>query len=179
MEGKVQVDKLGLKNDTIIHKHVHGGFDQAVYLYSQEDYDWWAEQLEKPLAPGLFAENLTVEGVDLSACKVGDRFIFGEIVFEVTGPRIPCGNFANRMERPSFVKQFAKAARPGVYVRVIEEGFIEAGESGTYQPTTEDFVPIRDLFIEWHKKDRDQQILQKALDSPLSEHHVKSIKDWL
>lgn len=179
VEGQVQVGKLGLQQDTIVHKHVHGGPDQALYLYSEEDYDWWETQLGKPLTPGLFAENLTVKGVDLSECKVGDRFVFDDVVFEVTGPRIPCGNFANRMEIPSFVKQFAQAGRPGVYVRVIDEGQVEAGISGAYHPTKEDYVSIRDLFIEWHRRDRDQQVLQKALNSPLSEHLVKSIKDWL
>jgi len=45
IDGPVQVTPQGLTNDAIINKAVHGGLDQAIYLYRSEDYDWWSEQL--------------------------------------------------------------------------------------------------------------------------------------
>jgi len=33
------------------------------------------------------------------------------------------------MEDPSFVRQFAAAGRPGAYLRIVQEGEIEAGDA--------------------------------------------------
>lgn len=44
-QGPVCIGTMGVQGDTIINKNVHGGEDQAVYLYSAADYVWWSEQL--------------------------------------------------------------------------------------------------------------------------------------
>ena len=51
----------------------HGGRDQAVYAYAQEDLDAWAAELGRPVAPGQFGENLTVRGVDVTGAVIGER----------------------------------------------------------------------------------------------------------
>src|SRR5215470_9519665 len=56
----------GLIGDQVFDVEHHGGDDQAVYAYAQEDYDWWAQRLGRTLHPGLFGENLTTEGLDLT-----------------------------------------------------------------------------------------------------------------
>jgi len=55
----VMVTSLGLAGDFIADTKHHGGVDQAVYVYGTDDYDWWAAELGRPLAPGTFGENLT------------------------------------------------------------------------------------------------------------------------
>lgn len=107
---------------------VHGGHDKAVYAYSAEDYRWWEGELSRSLEPGSFGENLTTEGIDLSSSRVGDRWKLGTAIVEVSEPRIPCSKLAHKMEDPAFVKRFARALRPGAYLRIIEEGTIEAGD---------------------------------------------------
>jgi MOSC domain-containing protein YiiM len=107
---------------------VHGGHDKAAYAYAAEDYGWWEEELGRELEPGTFGENLTVEGIDLGAARVGDRWKLGAATVEVSEPRIPCSKLAHKMEDPAFVKRFARALRPGAYLRIVEEGPIEAGD---------------------------------------------------
>jgi MOSC domain-containing protein YiiM len=70
------VHRLGLDGDTISDQEHHGGYDQAVYVYSQEEYDWWNAHQEMPFAPGSFGENLVFDsyGGDV---MVGDRFAVG------------------------------------------------------------------------------------------------------
>ena len=65
----------------------HGGPDQAVYVYTQEDYDHWAEILGEALAPGTFGENLLMGGLESASVRVGERFWAGSTVLEATAAR--------------------------------------------------------------------------------------------
>ena len=58
---------------------------------------------------------------------VGDTFRIGEAIVQVTQPRVPCYKLANKLGIPGFDKTFLRANRSGFYVRVIEEGEVEAG----------------------------------------------------
>ena len=51
---------LGLAGDVVADEENHGGLDQAIYLYSSEDYAWWAAELGGRPEPGTFGENLTL-----------------------------------------------------------------------------------------------------------------------
>ena len=53
LDGPVTVEQAGVPGDFIGDLKHHGGPDQAIYLYSQEDIDWWSEQLQRPLAAGF------------------------------------------------------------------------------------------------------------------------------
>lgn len=85
----VGIGRLGLLDDHIGDTRHHGGADQAAYLYSAEDYDWWAEQLGTALEPGTLGENLTLSSFGREAVHIGDRYRIGRVVLEVTSPRIP------------------------------------------------------------------------------------------
>jgi len=76
---KVKINQLGLVGDVIADTKYHGGKDQAVYLYSQIDYDWWSTKLNRDLLPGTFGENLTLSNFDTSNLKIGDRFHINNI----------------------------------------------------------------------------------------------------
>ncbi len=108
---------------------VHGGRDKAVYAYADEDYRWWQHELGRDVEPGLFGENLTTAGIDLSAAEVGSRWRVGGAVLEVSEPRIPCSKLAYKMEDPAFVKRFANANRPGAYLRIVEPGEVGSGDA--------------------------------------------------
>lgn len=73
---KIQAGRLGLNGDEIADASVHGGQNQAVYLYSEEDYDWWSDELGRRLVPSEFGENLTTRGLDLRTLIIGDRLQF-------------------------------------------------------------------------------------------------------
>lgn len=56
----------GLVGDTVGNPKLHGGDDQAVYAYAREDLDAWETQLHRTLHNGMFGENLTTSGVDVT-----------------------------------------------------------------------------------------------------------------
>jgi MOSC domain-containing protein YiiM len=126
--GQAELGRLGLRGDEQVDKPAHGGPEQAVYAYAREDLDWWVEQLGREMTNGMFGENITTMGVDVTRALIGEIWQMGAATVQVTGPRIPCVVFAGRMDEPQWVKRFADARRPGAYLRVLREGVVAAGD---------------------------------------------------
>lgn len=127
--GRVTVRRLGLAGDGQGNPEVHGGPDKAVYVYSLDHYAPWSRELGRSdLAPGIFGENLTVEGMVETAVKIGDIYRFGTAVLQVTKPRAPCYKLVARMGLPDFQRTFLASGRVGFYCRVLEEGDVAAGD---------------------------------------------------
>ena len=80
-EGTIAVCELGLPGDAICNRKYHGGPDQAIYLYSVEDYAWWAEALGQDVPAGTFGENFTTSGQDLCGICVGDVLVSESVAF--------------------------------------------------------------------------------------------------
>jgi MOSC domain-containing protein YiiM len=121
----------GLVGDVIGNKKLHGGDDQAVYAYAREDLDAWETRLKRDLTNGLFGENITTSGIDVSGAIIGERWRVGTggVLLEVTRPRTPCKTFANRLGIDGWIKTFTNGGSPGAYLRVIEPGSIRGGDS--------------------------------------------------
>ncbi|WP_418515646.1 MOSC domain-containing protein [Curtobacterium flaccumfaciens pv. flaccumfaciens] len=145
--GSVRVRPLGLRADVQANRKYHGGVDQAVYAYADEDAAYFADLLERDVPPGLFGENLRTSGIDVTGAVTGERWRIGDtLVLEVTVPRTPCGTFARRMGIDKWVKRFADEGRPGAYFRVVKSGSVAAGDpiEVTYRP--EHGVTIGEIF---------------------------------
>ena len=131
--GPVAVDvpgagRSGLAGDPICDTDFHGGPDQAVYAYAREDLEAWRPTLG-PLRAGMFGENLTTRGVDVTGARIGERWRVGDdVVLQVTVPRTPCRTFAAWLERAGWVRTFTEAAVPGAYLRVLVPGPVRAGD---------------------------------------------------
>ncbi|MDR6638195.1 MOSC domain-containing protein [Paenarthrobacter nitroguajacolicus] len=129
VEGPVRVHKLGLHGDVQADRANHGGEDQALYAYSQDDADYWSGELGRELAPGFFGENLRVTGTETTGAVIGERWRIGlDLELEVTSPRVPCATFQRAIGEPQWVKRFTQAGRVGTYLRVIRAGTISAGD---------------------------------------------------
>ena len=125
-------DLYGAYADVQADRKNHGGLDKALYAYAQEDSDYWAEQLGRPLAPGFFGENLRTEGLDVNAARIGERWRIGaRVELEVTMPRTPCQTFARWVggaDERGWVRRFSLERRLGPYLRVVTGGRIQAGD---------------------------------------------------
>src|SRR5215217_2937001 len=111
--GLVAIDTMGIAEDAVLDRKHHGGRDQAIYVYFQADYDWWAGELASALEPGLFGENLVIDGPRSADTAIGDRYQIGDCLLEVTYHRTPCMTFAAKMGDKFWVKRFHRANRPG------------------------------------------------------------------
>jgi MOSC domain-containing protein YiiM len=174
--GAVLCDTLGLVGDAIGNRKHHGGPDQAVYLYSAEDYAWWTDTLGRPCTPGLFGENLTIDQW-WDTPRAGDRLHVGEVILELTAPRIPCSTLAAHMGDPRFVDRFARAARPGAYARVVQTGALQAGLTGRVTVGNTSFCSIVELADLWLDPRCERSRLIDALRAPvairLREHFLR------
>jgi MOSC domain-containing protein YiiM len=59
---------------------------------------------------------------------IGERWKIGDVELQVCQPRLPCFKLGLRFGDPLMVKQFALAARPGAYLRILTEGELQAGD---------------------------------------------------
>jgi MOSC domain-containing protein YiiM len=129
VDGRIFARGVNLDDDDQADRRVHGGPDKAVYAYAREDADRWAAELGRPVEPGEFGENLTLEGLALADASIGERWEIGMAVFEVSQPRVPCWKLGVRMGDPDFPHRFAAAGRPGAYLRIVREGDVGAGDA--------------------------------------------------
>jgi MOSC domain-containing protein YiiM len=163
-----EVGPEGLLQDYIANKKHHGGPDQAVYVYAQDDYNWWTDSLGDRIQPGLFGENLTIGGLTCTTFNIGDALHFsGGVVLQVTSPRIPCSTLATRMGDPKFAKKFRHAERPGMYCRVLQTGTLQAGEEVTVVPYTGETLSLLEMYRDAFKPDTSPETLRRLLAAPI------------
>lgn len=176
VEGAVLVGAEGVAGDEIGNRTHHGGPDQAVYLYSVEDLDRWAGELGRPLPPGSFGENLTLDRWWPDP-RVGDRVRIGDVLLELTFPRIPCATFASHVGDPGFVKRFGRGGNPGCYARVLEPGHVAPGDPvlvvpAPHHPTVESLLAL------WVSRGRDPDLVRRALAAPIGSRARARLETW-
>lgn len=167
--GPIAVHRLHLDGDGQADLVHHGGPSKAVYAYAEDHYAWWATRLGRDdLVPGQFGENLTVRGLDETMLCLGDRLRIGEALFAITQPRVPCSKLGLRFGDARLPGVFVAALRPGIYLQVLEEGTLQAGDRVDRVAHGRGALSIRDLFRAFFRaNDPDAQaLLAKALDVP-------------
>ena len=164
--------RSGLAGDTICDTPNHGGPDQAVYAYAREDLDAWAARLGRPIRAGLFGENLTTVGVDVTGAVIGERWRVGdELVLQVTSPRIPCVTFEAQMGERGWVKRFTREGVPGAYLRVLEPGAVGAGDPVVVEDRPDSPATVG---LTFRALTLEPDLLAKLVDAP---HLVPEIRD--
>jgi MOSC domain-containing protein YiiM len=172
--GPVRITFDGVEGNAVADTRNHGDEYMRVYAYSVEDYAWWQGQLGAPLRPGQFGEQLTTEGIDLNAARIGEVWRVGTALLQIAHVRIPCLTFKGWMghtgyDATSWVKRFVLAGRPGPYFRVLEEGVVEAGDPITVVERPETDVTVAELFAAVTIR---PQLLPRLLEVP-------GLKSWI
>ena len=176
--GSTAVTELGLEGDAVLDSKHHGGPDQALYLYRQEDYDWWSTEQASDdggrFEPGTFGENLTVRGLPAVSLRIGSRLTSASLILEVTAPRIPCNTLAQRMNDARFAKQFIQAERPGIYLRVLQAGNVQPGDTFELTGNDSEGPSTLEMFrAAYRKLNRDE--LNRFLAAPID---IRSRRDY-
>jgi len=106
---------------------VHGGPDKALYSYPSEHLPGWAAELDEPLGPAPFGENLSTVGVLESDVNIGDVWQWGDAYLQVCQPRSPCFKLALHRHQADIQKRLRGNGRTGWYLRVLEPGEVVVG----------------------------------------------------
>jgi ferredoxin-NADP reductase/MOSC domain-containing protein YiiM len=129
VDGPRMVRRLNVDGDGQGDLAGHGGEQRAVLVYQLDSYRYWQEQLHRDdFVYGQFGENFTIEGLSDDDVCIGDRYRIGSAVFEVTQPRVTCYRVGLRLNEPRMAALLVSHRRPGFYLRVLEEGEVEAGQ---------------------------------------------------
>ncbi|HEX4245442.1 MAG TPA: MOSC domain-containing protein, partial [Acidimicrobiales bacterium] len=132
VEGPRMVRRLNIDGDGQGDLQGHGGEQRAVMVYQIESYRYWERTLgREDFVYGQFGENFTVDGLADDEVCIGDRYRIGTAVFEVTQPRVTCYRVGIRLNEPRMPALMVSHRRPGFYLRVLEEGLVEAGDQIT------------------------------------------------
>jgi MOSC domain-containing protein YiiM len=166
--GPVQITKNGLPGDFIGDSKNHGGPDQAVYIYTRNDYDWWEAELGRSIPAGSFGENLTISGLESGPCNIGDILHIGAVTLQVTAPRIPCGTLTGRMGLPDFAKRFRFAGRPGLYCRVLSEGTVQAGDATSVEKYSGETVSVAQAMHDYYEPELAESAIRRYLNAPIA-----------
>jgi ferredoxin-NADP reductase/MOSC domain-containing protein YiiM len=129
VDGKRMVRRLNIDGDGQGDLAGHGGEHRAVFVYQIDSYHYWQDKLHRAeFAVGQFGENFTVEGLADTEVCIGDQYRIGGALFEVTQPRVTCYRVGIRMDEPRMAALLVADGRPGFYLRVLQEGEVEAGD---------------------------------------------------
>lgn len=127
VSGSVYVNVLNVEGDQQHHTKFHGGVHRAVLMYSAENYDLWEAELGHRLPYGSFAENFTVSDMDENSVCIGDIYQIGDTVrLQVAQPRQPCNQIYKALGVRGIVNKINANYRSGWYLRVLQEGIVEA-----------------------------------------------------
>ncbi|WP_028282741.1 MOSC domain-containing protein [Olleya marilimosa] len=156
----IYLNKEEVKGDEVSDRKHHGGIFKACYLFSEDHYAYWQNLYPNlDFNYGIFGENLTVKGLDETKISVGDIYKIGTALVQVTQPREPCFKLGIRFGTQAILKQFIKHARPGTYVRVLEEGLIKPGDKMILVQAATNSLTTTQLFSLLFAKQKDQSQL--------------------
>ncbi|NLB88549.1 MAG: MOSC domain-containing protein [Syntrophomonadaceae bacterium] len=116
----VILENWGIENDA------HGGdWHRQVSLLSISSVEKM-RNLGVDIQYGDFAENLTIEGIEVSKLPLGTRLKIGEVVLEVTQIGKECHNKGCAIKR-----QVGSCVMPieGIFTRVISPGAVKVGDT--------------------------------------------------
>ena len=109
------IENFGLENDA------HGGnWHRQVSLLAKESIDKMRHRGIE-LSPGIFAENITTEGIELHTLPVGTKIRIGETVQEIT----QIGKTCHAACEIRMIIGDCIMPREGIFTKVLKSGKIE------------------------------------------------------
>ena len=136
----IEVTRAGIVGDEQADPQAHGGTEKALYMYPQEHYPFWSSLFSEAkgqsihLEHGYLGENLTISGLSEHDVYVGDRLRIGAVECAVTKLREPCYKFTAKTGVATAAKAMIQGTRSGWYLRVLQAGFLKAGDAITVIP---------------------------------------------
>jgi len=122
---KIPIKRGFFKIDFGLEGDAHGGnWHRQVSLLGDESIDKLRGKINKELVPGIFAENITTQGITLYELPIGTKLSIGEVIMEVTQIGKECHKGCEIMKTTGECVM----PREGIFAQVLEEGWIEPGD---------------------------------------------------
>jgi MOSC domain-containing protein YiiM len=155
-----------LAGDAQADLSVHGGPDKAVYAYPSEHLVSWSEELDEPLGPAAFGENLSTRGAIEADVCIGDIWRWDGALLQVSQPRWPCFKLALHRRRRDIQRRMTASGRTGWYLRVLQPGQVDVGSSIEIVARDPAGLTVADA----HLAMRDRHLTDRARTEALASH---------
>jgi MOSC domain-containing protein YiiM len=156
----------GFEGDGVGDPVNHGGADKAVNVYPHDHYAYWSGVFGAPLPVAAFSENLTLAGALETGVCLGDQYVVGEALVEVSQPRVPCFKLNLKHDKPRLVQWIISSGFTGFYLRVLRPGLVRQGDTLTRALAHPAEISIADLNALYYARETDHDGLRRALDVP-------------
>ncbi|HZK16739.1 MAG TPA: molybdenum cofactor synthesis domain-containing protein [Anaerolineaceae bacterium] len=160
---KHPVEQIELKIDHGIVNDAHAGdWHRQISLLDLSSFEKMNNTAKVELTPGIFAENITTEGIDLWSLPVGTRLEIGETLLEITQIGKECHRHCQ------VFRQVGDCVMPreGIFAVVIKEGTIKAGQGIEIIPTIRvAILTLSDKGFSNEREDLSGPAIAKALES--------------
>jgi MOSC domain-containing protein YiiM len=120
----------GLAGDQCADQRHHGGFDRALHQYPTEHYRYWQNKYKQSndWLPSGMGENLSSEGMTEDNVFLGDQYLWGGAIIEVSQPRSPCFKLNKRWGIDTISIDMQATSYCGWLYRVIQPGMVSVNE---------------------------------------------------
>jgi MOSC domain-containing protein YiiM len=128
----VVVNPLGIVGDLQADKRFHGGPERALHQFSLSGYEKiikWHPLIHKNLISGSMGENVSTTVLDEKSVCIGDVYRFGEVMLQVSCPRMPCWKIDSKFNHALLSRFILKHKINGWYYRVLKTGKIRFQDS--------------------------------------------------
>lgn len=116
------IENYGVEGDC----HAEEGIKRQVSLISWErmNEEFFCFKRKVDLKPGIFAENITTENIDLRKLKIGDKLKINDVIIEISEIGKECHKYCE------IYKKVGKCLMPkeGIFAKVIKGGEIKKGD---------------------------------------------------
>lgn len=162
----ILLENTQVQNDTISDRIHHGGEFKACYLFSTDYYPYWKNKYPSlDWDWGMFGENVTIDGMDESELYIGSVYRLGDATVQITVPREPCYKLGIRFKDQNIIREFVDHGHPGTYVRILEEGSVEKGDSFLLVEQASHSLTIEKFYKLLYSKQKDQDLLNLAIEN--------------
>src|SRR4051812_19028404 len=182
VSGPARVRTLNIEGDGQGDLAGHGGEQRAVFVYQMDSYRHWERELGRSdFVYGQFGENFTLDGLNDDEVCIGDRYRIGTALFEVSQPRVTCYRVGIRMDEPRIPALLVSHHRPGFYLRVLDEGPVQAGDeivkvaAGPQRMTVAEVDAL--LYLPGHPRGRIERALHVPALSPGWQESFRAMLD--
>lgn len=165
VSGPVQVERDGFVCDQQGDRERHGGPEKALHHYPLDHYATWLKECP-PFAsileqPGAFGENISTLGMREENVCIGDIYRAGTTLLQVSQARQPCWKLNVRFTDKGMARMMQENRRTGWYYRVLEAGYIEAGDIMDLQQRPHPDWPLSRLLHYFYVDTLDYEVLRE------------------
>ena len=129
---KNPVDVITINEKGIVGDAHAGNWHRQISLLSKESIEKFGVKAARIFKWGEFAENITIEGINLSKISIFDKFLISDVELEVTQIGKKCHG-----DGCAIFQETGKCVMPkeGVFCRVVNGGIIKANDKIIYKPS--------------------------------------------